>query len=102
MTRLAERRLGSEVDLDAPHDGADCGDVQTFQRRPQIAHQYLHEPGPVASFEGKFLVVNDYRTHIGRAASAARWPLRTALSIVAGSPVSIQSPARKRPRIGVA
>ena len=31
-----------------------------------------------------------------------RWPLRTALSIVAGSPVSIQSPARNSPRTGVA
>ena len=35
------------------------------------------------------------------AASAARWPLRTALSIVAGSPVSIQSPARNKPRTDV-
>ncbi len=33
-----------------------------------------------------------------RIASAAQWPLRTALSIVAGNPVSIQSPARNRPR----
>ena len=29
--------------------------------------------------------------------AAARWPLMTALSIVAGRPVSIQSPARKNP-----
>ena len=32
---------------------------------------------------------------------AARYPLRTAPSIVAGQPVSVQSPARNRPSIGV-
>jgi hypothetical protein len=33
--------------------------------------------------------------------SAARWPLSTALSIVAGRPVSVQSPARKNWLTGV-
>src|SRR6266850_944944 len=33
-----------------------------------------------------------------RTASAARYPLRTAPSIVAGQPVSVQSPARNNPR----
>src|SRR5262245_52265016 len=32
---------------------------------------------------------------------AAQWPAIAALSIVPGRPVSIQSPARKRPAIGV-
>src|SRR5580765_2545148 len=35
------------------------------------------------------------------ASSAARCPLHTAPSIVGGSPVSVQSPARKRPSIAV-
>ena len=35
------------------------------------------------------------------AARAARWPLMTALSMVAGRPVSIQSPARKNPGTAV-
>ncbi len=85
---------GAEVDLDAAHDGAHAGDVDPLQRDAEVAHQQLHEPGSIAPLEREFLVVNDYRLHVGRAASAARWPLRTALSIVAGKPVSIQSPAR--------
>ena len=34
-------------------------------------------------------------------ASAAAWPLRTAPSIVPGSPVSVQSPASSSPSTGV-
>ena len=41
------------------------------------------------------------RSTSAAAASPARWPLTTALSIVAGRPVSIQSPARNRPLTGV-
>src|SRR5258708_20810842 len=38
---------------------------------------------------------------IGHAAAAAAWPLFTAPSIVAGRPVPVQSPARKKSVIGV-
>ena len=76
--------------------------VEAGQRDLQIADEHLHEPRAVPSLERQFLVVDDDRVHeLASAASPARWPLRTALSIVAGSPVSIQSPARNRPRTGV-
>ena len=38
-------------------------DVETRQRRPEIAHQQLDEPGPVASLERELLVVNDDGIH---------------------------------------
>src|SRR5439155_14733831 len=91
-------------------------------------YEQLDEPRPVLSFQRKFFVVNNYRIHefanwviwkLGNRdpvtplpttrslnypiwmALAAACPERTALSIVAGNPVSIQSPASSRPRTEV-
>src|SRR5262249_4254458 len=61
------------------------------------AHEELDEPGPVPALERQLLVMNDDRGHRRMTASAARWPAMTALSMVAGRPVSIQSPARTNP-----
>ena len=69
-------------------------------RVAQVAHQPAQEPRTVLSLERDLLIVDDdgvHRLRCRAAAAAAAWPLTTALSIVAGSPVSIQSPARKKP-----
>src|SRR5215468_3345642 len=65
----------------------------------------MDEPRSIAPLERELLVVDDDRVHqewrAASARSAARCPLTTALSIVAGRPVSIQSPARNRPGTAV-
>src|SRR5207248_3118525 len=57
------------------------------------------EPRPVPALERDFLIVHDHRIH--ETASAATRPLTAAPSIVAGKPVSTQSPARNNPEISV-
>src|SRR5262249_37138734 len=91
------RALVLELDLHTTHHGPDRSDRKTRQCRLDVADQQLDEPGPVFALQRKLLVVDDDGCHGCSAASAARWPLRTALSIVAGRPVSIQSPARTSP-----
>src|SRR5581483_5303036 len=103
MPDAVTRRLPAgcllEVDLDPSHDRPNAAHRNPAQRPPQVAHQHLHEPRTVLPFERELLVMDDYRLHgwWSSAASAARCPLRTAASIVAGRPVPIQSPARNRP-----
>ena len=76
--------------------------------RPDRPHERVDEPRPVPALQRQLAVVDDdgghrrlcdcrlHRLSASRqaAASAARWPLRTAPSIVPGRPVSVQSPAR--------
>src|SRR5205823_3059443 len=90
-----------QIDLDSAHHRSHGSDAGTLQRILQIAHEQLNEPWTIASLERELLVVDDNRVH-RLTRSAARWPLRTALSIVAGRPVSVQSPARKNLSSGVA
>src|SRR5262245_15100491 len=91
----------AEFDFNPAHHRSHADDVEPFERALQIADEHLDEPRAVSSLERQLLVVDDDRVHACDAASAARWPLRTALSIVAGRPVAIQSPARNNPRTGV-
>src|SRR4029079_10561070 len=51
--------------------------------------------------ERQLLEVDDDRVHEPMRTSAARWPLHTAPSIVAGRPVSTQSPASRNRRTPV-
>src|SRR5262249_37709744 len=92
-------RTRPQFDFDAPHQRAHGHHAKALQRNLQISNESLDEPRPVPSFERDLLVVNDDAVHdrlpsCASTASAAWWPLRTALSMVAGRPVSIQSPAR--------
>ena len=89
-----------------------------------VSDELGDEPRPVLPLERDFLVVDDDGIIIrhlsvavvralGKASDstptgppprervARAWPLTTAPSIVAGRPVSVQSPASKRPRTGV-
>src|SRR6476620_9929797 len=99
---LRPRHVATKLDLDSPHDRSHGCDVEIGERPAQIADQQLDEPGTVASLQRQLLVVDDDGIHfIALAALAAQWPLRTALSIVAGNPVSTQSPARSNPLTAV-
>src|SRR4029453_6675001 len=91
--------IGTEHDLDAPHQRAHALHVEVRRRAAQVAHETPEKPRTVLSLERELLIVDDDRIHRNQssAAFAAACPLTTALSIVAGSPVSIQSPARKSP-----
>src|SRR5687768_10402560 len=116
IAHLGPLGLLSEHDLDSTHRHANRADVQIGKQRTQVAEQPMNEPGTVLSLERDFLVMRDDGKHmddsvqglpyrpdptISSAAFAARCPETTALSIVAGSPVAIQSPARKKPATGV-
>ena len=73
--------------------------VEIARRRPDVPHEPRDEPRPVPALERDLLIVNDDRIH--EIASCGRRPLSAAPSIVAGSPVSIQSPARHKPSTSV-
>ena len=91
-------------------DHADVHHIQIGQQRSKVPQQGVDKPRPVSALERQLLVVDDDRCHrtISLAPAlwpasgcAASWPLTTPLSIVPGNPVSVQSPARKKPRTGV-
>ena len=89
-------RVRLELDLDPSHQDANFPHSEIRRRLAQIPHQPRDEVRTVVALERDLLVVDDDRSHreVPRIASAARCPLMTALSIVPGKPVSIQSPAR--------
>src|SRR5438093_3128118 len=58
--RMKHRRR-RELDFDPAHYRAHRGDVEVLENRAQVLDQPLDEPRPVASFERKLLVVDDYR-----------------------------------------
>ena len=89
------RIRATEDDLDAPHLRDHALHVQVARCRFDVPHQPRDEPGAVSPLQRNFLVMDDDRIH--ERASAARRPLMAAPSIVAGRPVSIQSPASTRP-----
>ncbi len=77
---------------------------RSASRLSHVPRQPGDEPRAVVPLEGDLLIVDDDGFHVmcspvrhARAASAARCPLMTALSIVPGRPVSIQSPASQSP-----
>ena len=94
--------------------------MQTGKRAVNMSHEPANEPRSVLSLEGDLRVVDEDGSHepasgpqpsaslavaaLGREAdaiAAAWWPDITADSIVAGSPVSIQSPASSNPSTAV-
>src|SRR5688572_10755772 len=97
VTNLVAGRARTEDDLDPPHERANRSDVEVRHRRTQVADKPAHEPRPVLPLQRDLLVMDDDRVHGLSTASAAQWPLITAPSMVAGRPVSIQSPARSNP-----
>src|SRR5262249_28236933 len=101
VARFTARGVIVQLDFDAAHQRAHREDVQALERLLDVPDEHPDEPRAVAALWHQRLVVDDDRGHGWRASAAARWPLRTALSIVAGRPVSIQSPARKKPRTPV-
>ena len=56
--RLRPRRVGTQLDLQPPHTRSKRPHVQARQRRLQIAHQDLNEPGPVLTLQRQLFVVN--------------------------------------------
>src|SRR6185503_6074192 len=92
-------RARPELELDAAHFRAHRRHVQPRKRALEIAHEQPDEPGPVLSLQRELFIVDDDGVHWQSA--AARCPERTADSIVAGRPVSIQSPASHSPRTPV-
>src|SRR5262249_7746877 len=122
VAHLVPRRVFPELELDASHDRTHGRHVQPCEHHFQIAHEQLNEPGTVLPLQRELFVMNDNRPHelgnrvigyrvlnytITRLSnhptqrSPARCRDRTALSIVAGSPVSVQSPASSNPRTPV-
>src|SRR5687768_2665715 len=98
-------RVVVQEHLDAAHEDPYFPDAGALGGGPDIPGEARHEPGTVVPLERDLLVVNDDRVHsafsMARISSAAKCPLRAALSIVPGSPVSVQSPASTRPRMPV-
>ena len=52
-----------KLDFDPAHHRPDRTHVEAADRRPQIAHELLHEPRAVPALEGQLFVVNDDRVH---------------------------------------
>src|SRR5690606_26578462 len=98
------------LDDDAADHRAHPPHAEIAECRAQRANERLDEPGTIAALQRELAVMDDHRGHglimspggggsgtrpscFSTRAAATR-PLCTAPSIVAGRPVSVQSPAR--------
>jgi hypothetical protein len=61
--RLGPRRVGTQLDLEAPHTRSKRAHMQARQCGLQIADQDLNEPGTVLPFQRQLLVVNHHCIH---------------------------------------
>src|SRR5437763_3499893 len=90
-----------KIDLNPSPHRADRPHRQTVERGSETPHELLNEPGAILPLQRQLFVVHNDGIHGLSNRSAALCPDRTALSIVAGKPVSVQSPARYSPRTAV-